>query len=223
MHPLRLAVAVATAAIVPSLIACSADPNAPQPRSIHSVSASLDDAAAPPAAPAAPEEKPVPDGSFSEADENGNGAVCVKATPSGRFLIKDDNLNTPSQPCPPSYGFTGKGKGVKPNTEWADEDDNGNGNVCVKEVAAGRFIVKDDNLATPSQPCPPAYMLTTIGRGGGEIPAGPASEADDNLNGLVCIHIVAGTGDAIVKDDNLATPSQPCAPSYSVEGVGKKK
>ena len=70
MHPLRLAVAVATAAIVPSLIACSADPNAPQPRSIHAVSASLDDAAAPPAQPAAPEEKPVPDGSFSEADEN---------------------------------------------------------------------------------------------------------------------------------------------------------
>ena len=221
MHPLRLAVAVATAAIVPSLIACSADPSAPQPRSIHSVSASLDDAAAPPATPG--EDKPVPDGSFSEADANGNGAVCVKDTPSGQLLIKDDNLNTPSQPCPPSYAFTGKGQGVKPNPDWKSEDDNGNGNVCVKEVAAGRFIVKDDNLATPSQPCPPAYMVTTIGKGGGAIPAGPASEADDNLNGLVCIHIMAGTGDAIVKDDNLATPSQPCPPSYSVEGVGKKK
>ena len=48
-----------------------------------------------------------------------NNAVCVKDTPSGQLLIKDDNLNTPSQPCPPSYAFTGKGKGVKPNPEWA--------------------------------------------------------------------------------------------------------
>ena len=177
----------------------------------------------PPIAGQIGEEKPVPDGSFSEADENGNQAVCVKDTPSGQLLIKDDNLNTPSQPCPPSYAYTGKGKAVKINNDWLADDANANGNVCVKEVAAGRFIVKDDNLATPSQPCPPAYLLTTIGKGGGGIPAGPASEADDNLNGLVCIHIVAGTGNAIVRDDNLATPSQPCPPSYSVEGVGKKK
>ena len=102
------------------------------------------------------------------------------------------------------------------------EDDNGNGNVCVKEIAAGRFIVKDDNLQTPSQPCPPAYLMTTVGKGGGEIPAGPASEADDNANGVVCIKIVPGSGDAIVRDDNPATPSQPCPPSYSAEGLGKK-
>ena len=223
MRPIRFALAVAVAAIVPSLTACSADPSGPLSRSIRSGSASRDEAA--PAAPAAPAEpeKPVSDPSFDAADDNGNGAVCVKDTPSGQLLIKDDNANTPSQPCPPSYAFTGKGQAVKINSEWLDEDDNGNKIVCVKSLPSGRFLVKDDNLQTPSQPCPPAYMLASFTKQSGGIPAGPASEADDNGNGVVCIRIVEGTGDAIVKDDNLATPSQPCPPSYSVEGVGKKK
>ena len=216
MRPTRVPFALATAAIVVFLVACAADPSSPQRRSIQARGASADVAA-----PAA--EKEIPDASFAAGDENLNGTVCVKDLPSGRLLLRDDNLNTPSQPCPPSYSLKGKGQAVKINGDWATEDDNANGNVCVKEVAPGRYVVKDDNLQTPSQPCPPAFMVTTVGKGGGDIPAGPASEADDNANGVVCIHIVDESGDAIVKDDNLATPSQPCPPAYSVVGFGKGK
>lgn len=214
MRPTGFVSAIATSAIVLSFVACTSDPSGPQARSIRSGGASADVVAA--------TEQQVPDASFTAGDENENGTICVKDTPSGHFLIRDDNLNTPSQPCPPSYAVIGKGKAVKNSGDWTAEDDNGNGAVCVKEVAPGRFVVKDDNLQTPSQPCPPSFLPTTVGKGGGDIPAGPASEADDNGNGVVCLHIVDGTGDAIVRDDNLATPSQPCPPAYSAVGLGKK-
>jgi len=84
----------------------------------------------------------------------------------GVYIAKDDNLETPSQPCPPAYNLLGTAKRVKvPAEDLAEADDNDNGMVCVRVIdATNHFIVKDDNLSTPSQPCPPAYSLEAPGK-----------------------------------------------------------
>src|SRR5687768_15012857 len=51
----------------------------------------------------------IPPEEFALADENVNGLVCVKQILSGQLLFKDDNAQTPSQPCPPSYRAAGSG------------------------------------------------------------------------------------------------------------------
>jgi hypothetical protein len=48
--------------------------------------------------------------------------------------------------------------------------------VCVNAAASGNFIVRDDNNATPSQPCPPSWFL--YGGKSGEGPADPADPAE---------------------------------------------
>ena len=87
----------------------------------------------------------VPAEEFAVADENGNNVTCVKQTPSEQLLYKDDNPATPSQPCPPSYQVVGKvGLTIKVDKTWFTEDENKNGIVCVKVLANGNEIVKDD-------------------------------------------------------------------------------
>lgn len=97
---------------------------------------------------------------FTE-DKNANGQVCVKFVGDNKTIVKDDNENTPSQPCPPAFEPVGKApSGPKVSAEdLAEADENRNGLVCVNAVASGNFIVRDDNAATPSQPCPPAWYL----------------------------------------------------------------
>ena len=166
-------------------------------------------------------EKMVPDADFDEADKDLSKAACVKDTPDGDLILRDDNVNTPSQPCPPPFLFVGKGSSIPIRKEWVKEDENMNGIICVKETGADKFIVKDDNLSTPSQPCPPAFY-TSGGKVGKKIPFDLAAEGDDNFNRQVCLHN-SGTGNYVVKDDNLDLPSQPCPPAYSLEPVGKVK
>ena len=164
----------------------------------------------------------VPAEEFSLADENGNGLACVKQTPSEQLLYKDDEAGTPSQPCPPSYQAVGQGQAITVDKAWLTEDENRNGAVCVKLLANGKEIVKDDNTATPSQPCPPAFNL--VGRSGGKItiklPFDDLVAADDNENGTVCLKTWETTNNFIVHDDNTATPSQPCPPSFIVLTYG---
>jgi len=164
-------------------------------------------------------EQPVPDGDVTEADENLNGTVCSKGTPSGHVLSKDDNLNTPSQPCPPGFALIGKGGAVKIPADFSADDANQNGIVCWKETKPGVYIAKDDNLNTPSQPCPPAYYATGAGKKT-KVEAKDLAEADDNKNAMVCVKVIESNNHFIVKDDNLNTPSQPCPPAYALEQPG---
>lgn len=167
-------------------------------------------------------EKALPDADVDAADVNGNASVCVKPTPSGNVLYKDDNPATPSQPCPPAFEYTGKGKAVKVPAEVWEEDANLNGIVCWKEVRPGSYVVKDDNLNTPSQPCPPAFNATTNKKATPKVPAEDIAEADDNGNGAVCLRVLDATNDFIVRDDIEGTPSQPCPPAFDVVGAIKK-
>jgi len=160
----------------------------------------------------------VPAEEFAVADENGNAVTCVKQTPSGQLLYKDDNPATPSQPCPPSYQVVGKvGSTIKVDKTWFTEDKNENGVVCVKLLDNGKEIVKDDNAATPSQPCPPSFNLVGNAKTGKvKLPFDDMVAADDNANDTVCLKTLETTSAFIVHDDNLATPSQPCPPSFAV-------
>jgi hypothetical protein len=163
----------------------------------------------------------VPAEEFALADENGNQLVCVKQTPTEQLLYKDDEAGTPSQPCPPSYQVVGFGQGIKVDKAWFSEDGNKNGVVCVKFLGNGKEIVKDDNTATPSQPCPPAF--NPVGKSGAvkiKLPFDDMVAADDNANGSVCLKTWELTNNFIVHDDNLATPSQPCPPSFAVVQYG---
>ena len=120
---------------------------------------------------------------FTE-DKNQNGTVCVKFVGESKKIIKDDNANTPSQPCPPSYSPVSERAPTGPAAEAEDiaaADDDGDGLVCVNALASGNFIARDDNDAiTPSQPCPPAWYVVgakASGGGGGAEPAEPAQPA----------------------------------------------
>jgi hypothetical protein len=117
-------------------------------------------------------------------DKNRNGYVCVKYVGdvgTSKSVVKDDNLSTPSQPCPPSFTYVGKPpSGPKVDADdVAAADDDGDGMVCVNAVASGNFIVRDDNNATPSQPCPPSWYVFGAKGGGGADPAEPAQPAAD--------------------------------------------
>jgi len=163
----------------------------------------------------------VPAEEFSLADENANGLVCVKQTPSEQLLYKDDEAGTPSQPCPPSYQVVGKGASIKVDKTWFAEDDNLNGLVCIKVLANGNEIVKDDNTATPSQPCPAAFnVIGTTKRATKKIPLSDLVAADDNKNGTVCLKTWEATNNFVVHDENTATPSQPCPPTFAVLPYG---
>jgi hypothetical protein len=163
----------------------------------------------------------VPEDEFGVADENGNNVLCVKQTPSEQLLYKDDEGATPSQPCPPSYKAVGKGQGILVDKVWFSEDENKNGAICVKLLANGNEIVKDDNAVTPSQPCPPAFNL--VGKTPGitvKIPLADVIAADDNGNFIACIKTWETTKNVMVHDDNTATPSQPCPPAFAVVSFG---
>jgi hypothetical protein len=114
---------------------------------------------------------------FTE-DKNGNGLVCVKFVGVDKTIVKDDNANTPSQPCPPAFSPVGKApSGPKVDADdLAAADADGDGMVCLNATASGNFIVRDDNNATPSQPCPPSWLLYS-GKKGGDEPAPPAEPA----------------------------------------------
>jgi hypothetical protein len=170
------------------------------------------------------EEVMIPAADFDETDLDKNDRVCVKDTPSATLVMKEANENTPSQPCPPPFLLKGKAEAIKIQKEWLLEDDNRNGAVCVKETGAGKFIVKDDNEATPSQPCPPAYMAIATGKQapGPKIPVKLFAEADDNRNGTVCWRLMEESKNFVIKDDNPDLPSQPCPPAYSIESDLKK-
>ena len=158
-------------------------------------------------------ERTVTEEEFAMADVEKSIGICVKGTSSTNLLMKDANAATPSQPCPPGWTYMGKPTAIKIHKEWFTEDKNANGQVCVKFVGDSKTIVKDDNATTPTQPCPPSYSPV------GSAPKGPAAEAEDaaeadhNANGYVCIN-AQESGNFIVKDDNEATPSQPCPPAW---------
>jgi hypothetical protein len=158
---------------------------------------------------------------FAIADVEKSIGICVKGTSSTNLLMKDANAATPSQPCPPAWQYMGKPQGIKINKQWFSEDKNENGTVCVKFVGDSKTIVKDDNASTPSQPCPPSFSPVSV-----KAPPGPAAEAediaaaDDDGDGMVCVNAL-GSGNFIARDDNDATPSQPCPPAWFL--VGEKK
>lgn len=77
--------------------------------------------------------------------------------------------------------------GIEVDKTWFTEDSNKNGVVCVKFLANGKEIVKDDNLATPSQPCPPAFNLVGNVKTAIKLPFDDLVAADDNRNGAVCL------------------------------------
>jgi hypothetical protein len=165
-------------------------------------------------------EKQVPDLDFDEADKDLNKMVCVKETPDGDLVLREENASTPSQLCPPPFLQIGKGGTLKFLKEYHDDDANLNGVVCVKLIGVDKSIVKDDNEATPSQPCPPAFYEVSGKAIGKKVPFELAAEADDNFNGQVCLHVTT-SGNFVAKDDDLSLPSQPCPPAYSLEPVGK--
>jgi hypothetical protein len=154
---------------------------------------------------------------FALADKDQTGGICVKGTSSDNLLMMDANAATPSEPCPPAWQFVGKPMGIKIRKEWYTEDKNANGLVCVKFVTDTKTIVKDDNAGTPSQPCPPAFYAV------GKTPSGPKVDADDlktadgDGDGLICVNAL-GSGNFLARDDNDATPSQPCPPSWFLFG-----
>ena len=153
------------------------------------------------------------------ADKDGDNAICGKLTSSDNALLKDANAATPSQPCPAGWELlkTPKVTGTKGTYT---EDKNANGLVCIKDLTNGKSIVKDDNTGTPSQPCPPAFLPY------GKPPTGPKADAEDlqaadeDADHLVCVNAVA-SGNFIVRDDNNATPSQPCPAGWAAVNVGK--
>jgi len=155
---------------------------------------------------------------FALADIDKTAGICVKGTSSTNVLMKDANAATPSQPCPPAWQFLGKPSGVKVPKESFTEDKNANGTVCVKYVGDNKTIIKDDNAGTPSQPCPPAFLLAGKAPTGPKVDAEDLTAADDDADGMVCVNAVA-SGNFIVRDDNNATPSQPCPPSWYVYGA----
>ena len=164
-------------------------------------------------------EKPLLEEEVEIIDKDKDGVVCVKPTPSDHLVLKDANP-TSSQLCPPSFVQKGKGTTIKWQKEWFLEDENMNGVICAKQVGSGSWVVKDDNQATPSQPCPPAFYVS-----GGvpkhKVPAEDLASADDNRNGIVCLKVVEGSGNFLLDDDNEATPSQPCPPPFGVESTGE--
>ena len=157
---------------------------------------------------------------FAIADKDGAAGICFKGTSSTHVLMKDANAATPSQLCPPALEFLGKAGAIKVRKEWFSEDKNANGLVCVKFVGDDKTIVKDDNAATPSQPCPSAFSAVGSAPAGPKVDAEDLTSADDDTDGMVCVNAVA-SGNFIVKDDNNATPSQPCPPGwYAYTGKG---
>ena len=150
---------------------------------------------------------------FALADEDNAFGICVKATPSADLLMKDANAATPSQPCPPAWQFLGTPMTIFIQHEWFTEDKNANGTVCVKFVGGEKTIVKDDNASTPSQPCPPAFSPVGQAPSGPQVDAEDLQAADQDGDKMVCVNPVA-SGNFIVRDDNNATPSQPCPPSW---------
>ena len=156
---------------------------------------------------------------FDVADVSKALGICVKGTPSGNVLMMDANEQTPSQPCPPAWQYIGKPQGIKIHKEWFTDDKNGNGQVCVKFVGTDKTIVKDDNMNTPSQPCPPSYNVVGGKKSGGpNVDGDGLAAADEDHDGLVCVNAVGDN--FIVRDDNNATPSQPCPPAWYVIGKG---
>jgi hypothetical protein len=213
MHPLRNAAGGALL-VATLLAACAGDMTSPTPtptdRSFTLITIE--------------EEKTIPDAEFDLADEDKVLGICVKETPSGHLVLKDANAATPSQLCPPPFVAKVKGESIKIQKEWFLEDENRNGAICVKETGAGRWLVVDDNLNTPSQPCPPAYhSINPPEAPPHKIPGSLLAEADDNFNAMVCVHIADGSGNFVVRDDNLDLPGQPCPPSFFVENVKKKE
>lgn len=152
---------------------------------------------------------------FALADVDKAGGICVKGTSSTNLLMKDANAATPSQPCPPAWQFVGKPMGIKIQKEWFTEDKNLNGTVCVKFVGDSKTIVKDDNVNTPSQPCPPAFSPIGKAPAGPKVDAEDLAAADEDGDSMVCVNAMA-SGNFITRDDNNATPSQPCPPSWYV-------
>jgi hypothetical protein len=204
-------VAIVIAAV--SLAACSTDITTPAPVAVDPTLAIV----------VTVEEQMLSAVDFEEANTDKVNGICVKDTPSGTVILKDANENTPSEPCPPAFLYKGKPEAIEIRKEWAIEDENRNGTVCVKETGAGRFIVKDDNEATPSEPCPPAFITAGGGKvPGPKVPAPELAQADDNDNAMVCVRVMEQSGNVVVKDDNPNLPSQPCPPSYMLEFVGKK-
>jgi len=152
---------------------------------------------------------------FAIADKDQTGGICVKGTSSDNLLMMDANAATPSQPCPPAWQFVGKPMGIKITKEWFTEDKNANGLVCVKFVGDTKTIVKDDNAGTPSQPCPPSFSPVGKTPGGPKVDAEDLKAADGDSDGLICVNALA-SGNFLARDDNDATPSQPCPPSWFV-------
>lgn len=145
---------------------------------------------------------------FAIANKDVSSGICAKGTSSTHVLMKDASP-TPSQLCPPAWEYLGKAAAIKVRTEWFSEDKNSNGQVCVKFVGDDKTIVKDDNEATPSQPCPAAFSPVGKPPAGPKVDAEDLKAADDDADGMVCVNAVA-SGNFIVHDDNNATPSQPC-------------
>jgi hypothetical protein len=158
-------------------------------------------------------DRTVTEEEFAIADKDKTAGICFKGTSSTHVLMKDANAATPSQPCPPSWEFLGKPAGIKIQKEWFSEDKNENGQVCVKFVGDDKTIVKDDNAATPTQPCPPAFSPVGQAPAGPKVDAEDLAAADDDRDGMVCVNAVA-SGNFIVQEDNNATPTQPCPPSW---------
>ena len=154
---------------------------------------------------------------FAIADKDKAAGICVKGTTSDHLLMKDANAATPSQLCPPAWQFVGKPTAIKIQKEWFSEDRNANGQVCVKFVGDDKTIVKDDNEATPSQPCPAAFSPVGSAPKGPKVDAEDLKAADDDADGFVCVNAVA-SGNFIVHDDNNATPSQPCPAGWYLHG-----
>lgn len=208
MRPARIAAAIAIA-VLPVTLACSGDaPVAPKvftPASplLELVTTELD--------------RVVTEEEFAIADKDKAAGICVKGTTSDHLLMKDANAATPSQLCPPAWQFVGKPTAIKIRKEWFSEDRNANGQVCVKFVGDDKTIVKDDNEATPSQPCPAAFSPVGSAPKGPKVDAEDLKAADDDADGFVCVNAVA-SGNFIVHDDNNATPSQPCPAGWYLHG-----
>jgi hypothetical protein len=153
---------------------------------------------------------------FALADVDKVAGICTKTTSSTNILMKDANAATPSQPCPAGWGPLSSPATLTVSYEWwMDDDKNGNGAVCVRFVGTdGKAIVKDDNTATPSQPCPPSFTIS--GKiSAPKVDADAVTAADDDGDKMVCVHALP-SGNFIARDDNNATPSQPCPPAWAV-------
>jgi hypothetical protein len=154
---------------------------------------------------------------FALADADKVAGICTKPTSSTNILMKDANAATPSQPCPAGWGPLSGPATLTVSYGWSTDDDkNGNGAVCVKFVGTdGKAIVKDDNTATPSQPCPPSFTIS--GKiSAPKVDADAVTAADDDGDKMVCVHALP-SGNFIARDDNdNVTPSQPCPPAWAI-------